>query len=129
PDVNLETMTVKAIVEGLTELYLGVLDAKTREALDAASVVRRTTTSLLAAMLPDTAPQDAFDRLRILPFVELGDDGLVLHDTVREAIAAALRSADPDRSRRYRAAAWRQLRDEVARASNQEMWRYTADLL
>jgi hypothetical protein len=33
------------------------------------------------------------------------------------------------RSRRYRAAAWRQLRDEVARASNQEMWRYTADLL
>ena len=65
----------------------------------------------------------------MLPFVELGDDGLVLHDTVREAIAAQLRSADPDRSRRYRAAAWRQLREEVARASSQEMWRYTADLL
>ena len=30
---------------------------------------------------------------------------------------------------RYRVAAWRQLREEVARASNQEMWRYTADLL
>jgi AAA ATPase-like protein len=129
PDVSLEAVTVKAIVEGLTELYLGVLDPKTREALDAASVVRRTTSSLLTAMLPDTAPQDAFDRLRVLPFVEVGDDGLVLHDTVREAIAALLRSADPDRSRRYRAAAWRQLRDEVARASNQDMWRYTADLL
>ena len=129
PDVSLETITVKAIVEGLTELYLGVLDTKTREALDAASVVRRTTSSLLAAMLPGTAPQDAFDRLRVLPFVEVGDDGLVLHDTVREAIAALLRSSDPDRSRRYRAAAWRQLRDEVARASNTEMWRYTADLL
>jgi DNA-binding response OmpR family regulator len=129
PDLRLEAVTVKAIVEGLTELYLGVLDPMTRQALDAAAVVRRPTLSLLAAMLPDTAPQVAFDRLRVLPFVELGDDGLILHDTVREAIAALLRSSDPDRSRRYRAAAWRQLREEVARASNQDMWRYTADLL
>ncbi len=129
PDLKLEAVTVKAIVEGLTELYLGVLDPMTREALDAASVVRRPTLSLLAAMLPDIAPQVAFDRLRVLAFVELSDDGLILHDTVREAIAALLRSSDPDRSKRYRAAAWRQLRDEVARASNRDMWRYTADLL
>ncbi len=129
PGVSLEAVTVKAIVEGLTELYLGVLDPRTRQTLDAASVVRRPTLSLLAAMLPESAPQDAFDRLRTLPFVELGDDGLVLHDTVREAIAAQLGSSDPDRSRRYRAAAWRQLRAEVAQASSQEMWRYTADLL
>ncbi len=86
PGVSLEAVTVKAIVEELTELYLGVLDPRSREALDAASVVRRATLSLLAAMLPGSAPQDAFDRLRALPFVELGDDGLVLHDTVREAI-------------------------------------------
>ncbi len=129
PGASLEAVTVKAIVEGLTELYLGVLDPRTREALDAASVVRRPTISLLAAMLPEAAPQDAFDRLHRLPFVELGDDGLVLHDTVRETISAILRSSDPDRSRRYRAAAWRQLREEVSHASNQEMWRYTADLL
>src|SRR5688572_13198508 len=129
PDLRLEAVTVKAIVEGLTELYLGVLDPLTREALDAASVVRRPTLSLLGAMLPATAPQVAFDRLRLLPFVELGDDGLIIHDTVREAISALLRSSVPDRSRRYRAAAWRRLREEVTRASNQEMWRYTADLL
>jgi DNA-binding response OmpR family regulator len=129
PEVSLEAVTVKAIVEGLTELYLGGLDPTTRLALDAASVVRRPTLSLLAAMLPDTAPQDAFDRLRMLPFVELGDDGLVIHDTVRESIAALLRSSDPARSKRYRAAAWRQLREEVAHASQHEMWRYTADLL
>ena len=129
PDVTLETVAVDAIVNGLTELYLGGLDARTRVILDAASVVRRPTLSLLAAMLPDVAPQDAFDRLRALPFVELSDDGLVVHDTVREAVAVLLRASDPDRSRRYRASAWRQLRDEVARASNQDMWRYTADLL
>ena len=129
PGVSLEAVTVQAIIAGLTEVYLGGLDPKTREALDAASVVRRTTLSLLAVMLPEAAPQDAFDRLVALPFVELGEDGLVLHDTVREAVAAQLQSIDPDRSRRYRAAAWRQLRDEVGRASSLEMWRYTADLL
>lgn len=129
PDVSIEAVTVQAIVEELTELYLDVLDPTTRRALDAAAVVRRPTTSLLAAMLPDAAPQDAFDRLLALPFVELSDDGLVLHDTVRETVAAHLRSSDPDRSRRYRAAAWRQLRAEVTRASSHELWRYTADLL
>ena len=129
PGVSIEAVTVNAIAEELTELYLGVLDTKTRQALDAASVVRRATLSLLGAMLPESAPQDAFDRLMALPFVDLGDDGLVLHDTVREAIAAQLMATDPDRSRRYRAAAWRQLREEVVRASSQEMWRYTADLL
>ena len=128
-EVGLESLTVDAVVSGLTELYLGVLDPKTREALDAASVVRRPTLSLLGAMLPDTAPQDAFARLRILPFVHLGDDGLVVHDTVREAVAALLRSSDPARSQRYRANAWRQLRAEVAHASVPENWRYTADLL
>jgi len=129
PEVSLEAVAVKAIVEGLTDLYLGGLDAKSRVALDAASVVRRPTLSLLAAMLPETAPQDAFDRLRSLPFVELSDDGLVIHDTVREAVASLLRSSDPARSKGYRAAAWRQLRDEVAHAPQYEMWRYTADLL
>lgn len=129
PALDHEATTVTAIVEELTELYLAGLDPSTRKALDAASVVRRPTLTLLGAMLPDAAPQDAFDRLRGLPFVELSNDGLVLHDTVREVVAAYLRASDPDRLRRYRIAAWRQLRDEVARASPHEMWRYTADLL
>ena len=54
-ECDLDAVTVKAVVEGLTDLYLGVLDAETRRALDAASVVRRTTLSLLAAMLPESA--------------------------------------------------------------------------
>jgi len=129
PGVDHEASTVNAMVEALTELYLARLDPATRQVLDAASVVRRPTMSLLAAMLPGAAPQDAIERLRTLPFVEVGNDGLIVHETVREVVAAFLRSSDPDRSRRYRVAAWRQLRDEVARASPEEMWRYTADLL
>jgi hypothetical protein len=129
PDVSIEAVTIQAIVEELTEIYLDGLEPMTRQALDAAAVVRRPTMTLLAAMLPDAAPRDVFDRLSDLPFVELSDDGLVLHDTVRETVAANLRASDPERSRRYRAAAWRQLRAEVASAANHELWRYTADFL
>ena len=129
PTLDHEASTITAIVGELTELYLVRLDPLTRRALDAASVVRRPTLSLMGAMLPDTAPQDTFERLRTLPFVELSNDGLVIHDTVREVVAAYLRASDPDRSRRYRIAAWRQLREEVTRATSHEMWRYTADLL
>lgn len=129
PAIDHDATTVSAIVAELTELYLAQLDGLTRQALDAASVVRRPTLSLMAAMLPDAAPQDAYERLRSLPFVEVGSDGLVIHDTVREVVAAYLRASDPERSRRYRIAAWRQLRDEVTRATSHEMWRYTADLL
>ena len=125
--MNIEAVTVKAIVEELTELYLDVLDGKTREAW---MRLRGAAADVVAAGgdAARRAPQDAFDRLLGLPFVELSDDGLVLHDTVREAIAAHLRSRiriGPAISSGRLA----QLRDEVARASNQEMWRYTADLL
>jgi DNA-binding winged helix-turn-helix (wHTH) protein len=124
-----EAAPMSAILERLTELYLAGLDPSTRTALDAASVVRRTTRSVLAAMLPGPAGEGAFEQLRALPFVELGRDGLMVHDTVRETVSAYLRATDPDRWRTYRIAAWRQLRGEVARAGHEEMWRCTADLL
>jgi hypothetical protein len=129
PDVELEDIALQAVLDELTELYLDSLDGPTREALDAASVVRRITLSLLEAMLPDRAPQDAFERLRALPFVQLGHDGLVVHDTIRETVARALRGSDPVAHRRYRAAAWRKLRSELPTVPPADLWRYTADML
>ena len=129
PDVELEDITLQAVLEELTGLYLDVLDAPTRAALDAASVVRRITLPLLEAMLPDRAPQDGFERLRTLPFVQFGHDGLLVHDTVRETVARALRGSDPLTHRGYRAAAWRMLRNELPTVPTAELWRYTADML
>ena len=129
PDVELEDVALQAVLDQLTGLYLDGLDPATRKALDAASVVRRVTLPLLEAMLPDLAPQDAFERLRALPFVQLGQEGLVVHDTIRETVARALRASDPAAHRRYRAAAWRKLRSDVASAAPAELWRYTADML
>ena len=98
-------------------------------ALNAAALTRRTTLSLLAAMLPDEPATEAFARLRELPFVELTAGGLLVHDTVRQATAALLRAADPQEYWRLRAAAWSCLRAELRGAPRRELPRYTADLL
>jgi hypothetical protein len=120
-----EDVVLPTVVQELAALYLDGLDPETREILDAASVLRRVTLSLLGALLPEHRPQDAFARLDALPFVELGREGLVIHDTVRETVSALLRASDPVRHRRYRSAAWRQIRKEL----EAPRWASVADMI
>jgi hypothetical protein len=122
----LEDVAAQGAVDALARLYLADVDLPTRASLEAASVVRRVTRSLMDAMLGEGG---AVEHLASLPFVEPRADGLVVHDAVRSAVAAALRGTDPERYRTYRRAAWRQLREEVRQASEAELWRYTADML
>jgi DNA-binding winged helix-turn-helix (wHTH) protein len=129
PGLALEEIAVGAVGEELARVYLDGLDARTRRALDAAALLRRTTLTLLEAMLPDGDAAGAFERLRALPFVELGADGLLVHDTVREATAALLRATDPQEYWRLRAAAWTRVRTELKGAPPRELSRYTADLI
>jgi len=116
------------VVQELAALYLDGLDPATREALDATAVLRRVTLSLLGALVPGDAPA-AFARLAALPFVELGREGLVVHDTVREAVAALLRATDPVRYRAHRAAAWRQVRAELQAIAGRARWASVADMI
>ena len=129
PGVALEAIAAGAVGEELARLYLDGLDEPTRQALDAAALTRRTTLSLLEAMLPGQDAAAAYARLRALPFVELDPHGLVVHDTIREATAALLRAADPTEYWRLRAAAWDRLRVELRGAPKRDLWRYTADIL
>jgi DNA-binding winged helix-turn-helix (wHTH) protein len=129
PGLALDEIAAGTVGEELARVYLDGLDAETRRALDAAALLRRTTLTLLEAMLPGEDAADAFERLRRLPFVELGADGLLVHDTVREATAALLRAAAPQEYWRMRAAAWCLLRNELRRVPGRDLSRYTADLL
>jgi len=130
PDGVMSVPGFQRVVEELTRSYLAdVNDPVTRRALNAASVVRRITLSLIHAMLPDVAPQDAFERLRSLPFVKSERDGLRLHELVHQAVGSTLRAIDPNKYQEYRRAAWRQLSTEARRTGLRELWRYTADLL
>ena len=130
PNLTLKEVESQHVVAELTRLYLAdVQDLLTREALEAASVIRRATRSLLSVMLPHAAPNDLYDRLKALPFVDSGSDGLVIHEMVQQAIAAELRAADPDKYFGYRRAAWKQLRTEFPTIGRTAIWRYTADMI
>jgi DNA-binding winged helix-turn-helix (wHTH) protein len=129
PGLALEEIAVGAVGEELARVYLDGLDRETRRALDAAALLRRTTLTLLDAMLDDVPAADAFERLRRLPFVDLGADGLLVHDTVRAATAALLRASDPHEYWRMRAAAWSCLRTTLRGVPARDLSRYTADLM
>lgn len=129
-DPDFEDLAIHRVISGLTQLYMSeIADPLARSVLEAASVLRRITISLLRAMLPEIPPQDAFTRLRALPFVHIALDGLHIHDSVKQVVATALRAGDPSRYRDYRRAAWSQLRQELATAPSTDLWRYTADML
>jgi hypothetical protein len=129
PNLHLKEVESQHVVTELTQLYMSdVPDPVARAALEAAAVVRRTTRSLLSAMLPELAPNDAYDRLQALPIVESASDGLMIHDLVQQAIATHLRAADPERYHTYRRAAWNQLRSEYSASSRATIWRYSADM-
>src|ERR1051325_1288689 len=129
PNLNLKEVESQHVVTELMQLYMAdVTDSVSRVTLEAASVVRRITRSLVGAMLPDIAPNVAYDRLQALPFGDSASDGLMIHDLVQQAIANHLRAADPERYHNYRRAAWHQLRSEFSAGSRANIWRYTADM-
>ena len=66
PGLPAEDAVLGPMVEELARLYIDGLDRMTRRALDAAAVVRRTTLTLLEAMLPDDDPAELFGALRAL---------------------------------------------------------------
>jgi hypothetical protein len=130
PGLALEQVSLLQALDELTRMFLAEAgDDTTRHILEGASVARRITISLLRALFPALAPQDAYDRLQRLPFVETAADGLLIHDAVREAIARSMRASDPSRYLDHQRTAWRLLRAEAASAGGADLWRYTADIL
>ena len=129
-DRVVENVAIQRVIGDLAQFYLAdIADPLTQRGLEAASVIRRATVPLLRAMVPEATPRHIFDRLRALPFVHSDADGLHVHDSIKQAIAATVRSADPTKYHEYRRAALSELRSELARASSNEFWRYTADML
>jgi hypothetical protein len=130
PDLPLDEARARPVIDVLAPMFLQeVRDERARRLLEAGCLVRRATRSGLAAMAPEHFSEEAFDALRALPFVETAADGLLIHETVRAAVAASLRALDPGRHQALRRAAWSCLRAEVAGAARAQRWRYMADLL
>jgi hypothetical protein len=116
------------VVATLATAFRAGLDDDGRRLLDAASVPRRVTSGVLAAMGRDDADV-AMERLGALSFVDETSEGLRLHDAVQAAVSARLRAHEPERFRELRSAAWRHLQHETRRAGAGDLHRFTADLL
>jgi len=117
------------VVDALAGAFRSGLDVQARRALDAASVPRRVTRGVLAAMLGEDEADAALDMLGDLAFVEATSEGLALHDAVHTAIVERLRAVEPERFRAYRTAAWHHLQSESFAAGGRDLARSTADLL
>ncbi len=84
---------VKSLLERFVQKVPGPAH---RAALEACSLVRVTTESLLATMLGTSDAHELFEWLRGLSFIEAGPGGLFPHDLAREALAADVRWRNPD---------------------------------
>lgn len=94
-------------IDGLSRMFLAdVDDPISRRVLEGAVVLRRATVSLLQALFPELASQDAYERLHRLPFVDGVDDGLIIHDAVRHPLARSLHASNPSRYRDPVTAQW-----------------------
>ncbi len=117
------------VLQQLTESFLTGLSTEIKEAVEAASTVRRVTEPVLRSLIKKTNVSDVFDKLQELPFVNATDEGLFFHDLVRETISNNLSSRDPERYNLYRRRAWHYFNTESHRREASNLWQCTADLL
>ncbi|HEY3253608.1 MAG TPA: winged helix-turn-helix domain-containing protein [Polyangiaceae bacterium] len=120
-----------AVLDALARRCVEDLTPALREAIDAVSIVRYATKPLLEAMLGRPCDDALLGELAELSFVECAEDGLVLQDSVRQAVVSRLRALDPVRHRALRLAALAHLErasKDVA-PTGPSAWRLTADLL
>jgi len=129
PELDIMEGPPREILKQLTESFLTGLQKEIKEAIEAASTVRRITEPVLRSLLKKSDVSDIFDKIQELPFVNATNEGLILHDLVRETISNNLSSRDPERYDLYRSRAWQYFDTESHRTEASNLWQCTADLI
>ncbi len=129
---NLNNIPPNDVVETLVRYFVeDIKDPLLRQALEATSIVRRINESLLARMLNIEGSKAAnlYNALSEIEFIEHREDGLSLHDILKNVISANMKSHSPPRYCQYRHGACVLLNEEMKNASPSQLWRYTADII
>ncbi|MDG3085026.1 hypothetical protein P7F88_02520 [Vibrio hannami] len=132
PERNLHQIPSNAVINTLVQFFVDdIKQPELRDALEAASIVRRVSESVLSAMLKaDSRTGKAlYSGLEKMELVEAREDGLVLHEVLRTVLSSNLKARSPERYAIYRKRATQILLEEVKHASAGQLWRYTADIL
>jgi DNA-binding CsgD family transcriptional regulator len=128
PDLVVGDAPPPEVVEELVEVLFDDLDPDLRDAVEAASVLRRITVPALAAVLErdEATVEQTWGALRDLPFATVRPDGVELQPVVQDVTATRLELRDPGRARDLRRRAARAALATVQQAPG---WTATADLL
>jgi hypothetical protein len=130
PDTVFRPEASPDVVKTLLEQFVReVPSAEHRAALEACSLVRLTTESLLGAMLKREDAHDLFEWLRGLSFMEADRRGLFPHDLAREALATDVRWRNPDWFAELHGRARGYYMARVRQNSGQEQRRVLADYI
>lgn len=129
PALEIERGPPPAVIRQLLDGLLAELPPDTLVTLEAVSTSRRVTEPVLRSLLARGSVRREFDALRRLPFVRETGEGLVLHDVVRETIAADLRERDPELHARYRRRSWSYFEARARTPAPERLWAVTADLI
>ncbi len=129
PDRDIAGGPPPAVIRQLLDAVLSGLPERVIETLEAASTSRRVTEPVLRSLLARSGVRADFDALAGLPFVERTPEGLMIHDVVREALAADLRERDPERHATCRRRAWAYFETRARTPRPERLWSVTADLI
>ena len=114
------------VVEELFAVMLDDLGPRERAVAEAASVLRRVTLPLLAAVVDEPDVEQAWRTLRGLPFTVTTGAGVEFSGLAAPVLLEALELRDPARVRALRTRAARAILDSLAHGPD---WESTADLL
>ena len=123
PDASFELTSAPQTVSSLLSRFLDEATPEVRDVVQACSLVRVATESLLEHLLERPVPSDLFDRVRQLPIMEDTASGIALHDLALDVIAADLRWRAPDRYTRLHALARGVYTDRLKHAQTPEIQR------
>jgi DNA-binding CsgD family transcriptional regulator len=126
PGLPLGSGAPAEVVEELFTVMLDDLGPRERALAEAASVLRRVTLPLLAAIVDEPDIEQAWQTLRELPFTVTTAAGVELSGLAAPIVLEALELRDPARVRTLRTRAARTILDSLAHGPD---WASTADLL
>jgi hypothetical protein len=129
PHVPLTKVPAELVGGLLERLVTGVPSAAHRRALEVSAVARVTSEGLLRDVVADSDDPHALFRWLVgLSVIEVGSDGVLPHDLVRDLLDADLRWRDPEEYRKVFRAIRAHVLKLVRRSDGREQQRAIADL-
>src|SRR5262249_33635915 len=125
---SLPALTPDIVRVLLDRIVRALPDPAQRELLEIAALARVVTEDLLRDLGIAASPA-GYDWLRSLSYVREGNDGVAIHDLVRDAVAAELEFRDPARATLLRARILERANDVLAVSSGRARERAFYDVL